>query len=120
MTDETNLPIGSAGATVSQPEPPLPFQIPVQLLEQWIGLPQEHRVAAELTRQDVDNLVLGLLRSNDAQSAIERTLISWSNGDVQTANGHLNAFRRLNSDSQNHIRQFFTGLLASLFRSPSG
>lgn len=104
---------------VQPPMPPLPaiVEFNQQLLEQWVAIPAGDRIVAELTRQDVDHLLFGLLRSNDATTALERTLVHWSNGELPEANRDLAESRRLTIESQNYIRQFFSGLMISTLRA---
>lgn len=109
-------PEAAAGAIGAENPLPMPFLIPPQLLDQWVALPPETVVEAALTKHDIDQLYFGLMRSSDAQGALERTLVEWSNGRMDTANLHLSQFRRLNADGQNHYRQFFTGLLVAALR----
>jgi hypothetical protein len=102
----------------SQPPPPSPppqrpslYEIPASLVEKWSSIADHERVQASVTKQDVDHLILGLLRASDAQTALQDTLVHWSNGRVEDANRTLADFHRLNADSQNRIRQFATGLM---------
>jgi hypothetical protein len=112
MADETKPPQALAIA-------PLPdvFTIPAQLIEQWGQIPQTDTILSPLTRQDIDHLLVGLLRSLDAQTAIDRALTEWSNGKLDDANSAIATARRLNIDSQNHIRQLATAIMASALRS---
>jgi hypothetical protein len=86
---------------------------PYQLLDQWLAVPDHEVIAAKLTKQDINHLLFALLRGNEAQVALQRTLVSWSTGKTDEANAHLVEFQRLNVDSQNNVRQFFTGLMIS-------
>jgi hypothetical protein len=88
------------------------------LIERWLKIPGAERVSLDLTRQDIDHLVLGLLRISEAQSKIEAVLVEWSNGRIDQANAALHEFRRLNIESQNNIRQLVTALMASALRGP--
>jgi hypothetical protein len=99
--------------------PPEQFQIPVQLLEQWVLIPPAERLCADLTRQDLDHLIFGLLRSAEAQQKLEQTVVSWSHNQLEAANANLAEFRRLNIDSLNNLRQFITGLMVSAIRGRS-
>jgi hypothetical protein len=109
--------------TDAPPPPPAPsltppehFQFPTQLLEQWVDLSASEKLNVTLTRQDVDNLIFGLLRSGDAQEALSQALVAWSNGQVENANHQLNQFRKHNVDSLNYYRQFATGIMVSALR----
>jgi hypothetical protein len=116
MSEEPPDTAEHASAAPAQPQaPPVPdhFQFPIQLLEEWVGVPTSERINASLTRQDIDHLLFGMLRSADAQTALEATLVHWSNGRTDEANKALMEFRRLNVESQNHVRQFFTALMVS-------
>jgi hypothetical protein len=99
--------------------PPLPERVsfPVQLLEQWVTIPENERIEAPLTKQDIDNLLFGLLRGTESLTSLEQTLVHWSNGNLDTANKSLSETRRLNIESQNHFRKFFTGLMISALRA---
>jgi hypothetical protein len=99
--------------------PPLPehFQFPAQLLEQWVDLPPGERLNLTLTRQDMDNLLFGLLKGSDAQVTLSQALVAWSNGQLAAANESLTTFRRLNIDSVNYFRQFATGVMVSALRN---
>lgn len=124
MSDETPKSDTSAApsATPTAP-PPLPelFSFPVQLLEQWIALPDSTRLTGALTKQDVDCLLFGLLRGGEALSALEQTLVHWSNGEIDAANLRVSEARRLNIESANYYRRFFTGLMvATLRENPDG
>lgn len=100
------------------PEQPDLFSIPTQLIEQWLKIPSAERVSLDLTRQDVDHLILGLLRICEAQSKIEAALVEWSHGRIDQANVALHEFRRFNIESQNNIRQLVTAIMASALRGP--
>ncbi|MBB5047523.1 hypothetical protein HNR60_002280 [Rhodopseudomonas rhenobacensis] len=108
MLDDTHQP----------PHVPAPelFTIPTALVEQWNEIPQTERVVIPLTRQDVDHLLLGLLRALESQSTLERVMIDWSNGRLDAANQSLAEFRRQNADAQNNIRQLAAALMASALR----
>lgn len=95
------------------PPPPERFLIPTQLLEQWISIPPQQLINAPLTKQDIDHLFFGLLRNNEAQLVMDRTIVAWSNGKTDEANTHLVEYRRLLAESDNHIRQFMMGLMVS-------
>jgi hypothetical protein len=103
---------------IEPPKPPAPlpelpeqYEIPVALIEQWVGLPSSQRIQASLTKQDIDHLIVGLLRGADAQVALQDALLHWSNARNEQANQKLFDFRRLNLESQNRFRQFATGLM---------
>jgi hypothetical protein len=84
-----------------------------------MAIPAEERLQTDLTRQDLDNLIFGLLKSADAQLKLEQTVVEWSNGRLDPANAALGEFRRLNVESQNYLRQFFTALMVSAIRGRS-
>lgn len=107
MADET---------TPTLPTPPDLFTIPSALIEQWGAIPSDNKLNFPLTRQDIDHLLLGLLRSLEAQGSLERVVIDWSNGRVEEANKTLGEFRRLNIDAQNNIRQLVAAIMASALR----
>jgi hypothetical protein len=71
------------------PQPPDHYQLPVQLLEQWTSLPAGQRFSLLLTKQDIDQLVFAFLRLAEAQSKLEGSLVSWSNGQLADANAAL-------------------------------
>ncbi|MBI5128143.1 MAG: hypothetical protein HZA66_01755 [Rhodopseudomonas palustris] len=98
------------------PQPPEIFSIPSALVEQWGEIPQNERLQFPLTRQDVDHLLLGLLRSLEAQATLERIVVDWSNGRLEQANLSLAEFRRQNVDAQNNIRQLVSAVMASALR----
>jgi hypothetical protein len=98
------------------PAPPEIFTIPSALVEQWGDIPQNERLNFPLTRQDIDHLLLGLLRTLEAQTALDRVVTDWSNGRVEEANKHLTDFRRQNADAQNSIRQLVAAIMASALR----
>jgi hypothetical protein len=98
------------------PPPPDHFQLPVQLLEQWLSLPAGQRFSLVLTKQDIDHFVFAFLRLADAQSKLESSLVFWSNGQLADANAALAEFRRLNVEAQNNIRQFLTGIMVAAFK----
>ena len=106
VMDDENKPAVSPTHPLFQ-DPPELFQFPIQLLEQWVAIPASDRIAAPLTRQDIDHLIFGLLRSAEAQTKLENMVVAWSNNNTSTANQALLEFRRLNADSQNNFRQFF-------------
>lgn len=101
---------------ITLPLMPAAIEFNIQLLEQWVAIPQGHRIAAPLTRQDLDFLLFGLLRICEGQQAIDQVITLWSNGNAEEANKKLLEMRRLNTEAQNNIRQFFTGLIASALR----
>lgn len=109
MADEPNQ-------SVPMQVPPDVFTIPTALVEQWGELPQNERLNFPLTRQEIDHLLVGLLRTLEAQSAFDRTIIEWSTGKLDDANKSLGDFRRLNIDAQNNIRQLAAGIMASALR----
>ncbi len=113
MSDISNTP------PPTLPSLPEPFQIPVQLVEQWTNLGQAERIAIELTRQDFDHLFFGLLRTVEAQGMLADVMVSWSNGDIDQANKQLHEFRRQNIDALNRVRQFITAIMVSKSRAPS-
>lgn len=80
--------------------------IPQAVLDQWSAVLPTDRILAPMTRQDVDHLLLGLLRILESQTHLDRALTDWSNGRVDDANQAINACRRVNIDAQNSIRQF--------------
>jgi hypothetical protein len=113
MSDDPQPPSLPEPSATAPAVPPELFQIPVQLLEEWVGVPAHEHLAVSLTRQDIDNFIFALLRNADALSAFDRTLVSWSNGDINGANREIGVFRRHHVDSQNYIRQFATALMVS-------
>ncbi|UFS78193.1 hypothetical protein LPB73_12790 [Tardiphaga sp. 37S4] len=98
------------------PAPPDLFTIPTALVDQWSEIPGSDRLNFPLTRQDIDHLLLGLLRSLEAQATLDRVITDWSNGRVDEANRALNDFRRQNADAQNNIRQLVAAIMASALR----
>jgi hypothetical protein len=98
------------------PQPPDLYQLPIQLLEQWISLPPGERLHVLLTKQDVDHFTFAFLRLAEAQSKLEGSLVSWSHGQLADANAALAEFRRLNVEAQNNFRQFFTGLIVAALK----
>ncbi|MFT4275986.1 MAG: hypothetical protein QM576_06470 [Rhodopseudomonas sp.] len=96
--------------------PPEVFSIPAALVEQWGEIPQNERLQFPLTRQDIDHLLLGLLRALEAQGTLERIIVDWSNGRLEQANSSLGEFRRQNVDAQNNIRQLVSAVMASALR----
>jgi hypothetical protein len=103
--------------TIPPPPLPEPYTIPAALLEQWGEIPPLERVAIPpLTRQDIDHLLTGLLRTIDTQVLLDRTIVEWSNGRLEEANQAINEVRRLNLDAQNSIRQFITAVMATVAR----
>jgi hypothetical protein len=64
-------------------------------------------------KRDVDNLMIGLFRLADAQTASDATLVSWSNGNPEQANQNLSHFRHQNAEGQNRLRQFLGSIIAS-------
>jgi len=109
MTDETKT-------GVVPPIYPDAYTIPVQILEQWYEIPLSDKIAAPLTRQDIDHLLIGLLRMVDAQGKLDKAVTDWSNGRIDDANAAIFESRRLNLDAQNHIRQLATALMAAAIR----
>lgn len=101
---------------IELPAAPDYFTIPSALVEQWGEIPGDSKLNFPLTRQDIDHLLLGLLRSLEAQGALERVIVDWSNGRVEEANKTLAEFRRLNVDAQNNIRQLVAAIMASALR----
>jgi hypothetical protein len=99
--------------------PPLPeiYQFPIQLLQAWTEIPEVGFVEPKLTRADFDKLLIGLLKSFQAQSALETTLVHWSNQRIKEADAALYDSRRLNIEAQNNIRQFFAALMISATQS---
>jgi len=100
----------------SPPLPPLPevYYFPQQILQAWVEIPQFQYIEPKLTRQDYDLLILGLLKGADAHGALENCLVHWSHGRLKEADVALHASRRLNIESLNSLRQFFTALMASV------
>jgi len=98
------------------PQPPDHYQIPIQLLEQWIALSPSERLNIIFTKQDIDQFYFAFQRLAEAQSQLEASLVSWSNGRLEEANRALAEFRRLNVESQNNFKQFFTGLMVAAFK----
>jgi hypothetical protein len=98
------------------PDPPEVFTIPSALLEAWGEIPGHERLNFPLTRQEIDHLLLGLLRLLEAQSTFEKSMIEWSSGRLDEANKLLGEFRRHNVDAQNNIRQLATAIMASATR----
>jgi hypothetical protein len=114
--DQTNQPKPeepAAGGAVPEPPPPI-YQIPEALLLKWIGVSDDTIITSPIRRRDIDNLVIGMLRLGDAQSALEATLVLWSNGKLEDANQTLANFRRLNAEGQNRMRLFLASIIASL------
>jgi hypothetical protein len=101
-----------AGGPALEPSPILQQFSEAQLLK-WIGVPEDAIITAPFRRRDVDNLMLGLFRLADAQSALDSTLVHWSNGKPEEANQQLARFRHLNADGQNRLRQFLAAIIAS-------
>jgi hypothetical protein len=101
----------------SGPIPPF-YLFPRPLLEDWLAIPPSEYVEARLTRNDVDQLLLGLMKAFDAQEAIDRALVGWSNGNLAEANAALEHARRLRAMGQNEVRQFFASLMLSATRKP--
>jgi hypothetical protein len=95
------------------PPPPDYYQIPIQLLEQWMALPAGQRFRLLLTKQDLDHFVFAFFRLAEAQSKLESSLVAWSNGKLDEANAALAEFRRLNIESQNNFRQMLTGIIVA-------
>jgi hypothetical protein len=112
MVDEPQPPQSTPQPTVL-PSPPETFTFPTQLLEQWMAIPSNERLTVDLTRQDFDHLLFGLLRSADATAKLQFVLVDWSHGKVQQANEKLIEFQRLHVDGVNNIRQFFTAVMIS-------
>ncbi|SNS38283.1 hypothetical protein SAMN05216374_1070 [Tardiphaga sp. OK246] len=109
MPDESNK-------QVVRPAPPELFTIPAALIEQWGDIPTDARLNFPLTRQEIDHLLLGLLRSLEAQASLESIVVDWSNGRVDAANDTLTEFRRQNADAQNNVRQLAAAIMASAIR----
>jgi hypothetical protein len=101
------------------PPPPELYEFPVQLLEQWIAIPPHERIAATLTKQDIDNLLLGLAKQSDAIASLDQTMVQWSNGEIGQANAALADSRRFNIEGLSRIRRFFTGLMVAALRGRS-
>ena len=115
--DKTGIPPPPSGSPFSPPPLPEIYQFPVQLLQAWTAIPEVAFVEAKLTRGDLDRLLVGLLKSLQAQNALEASLVHWSNQRLKEADVALYDSRRLNIESQNNIRQFFAALMISATQS---
>jgi hypothetical protein len=102
----------AAGGPDPEPPPILQQFSEAQLLK-WIAVPEDAIITTPFRRRDVDNLMLGLFHLADAQSALDATLVLWSNGKPEEANQKLAHFRHLNADGQNRLRQFLAAIIAS-------
>lgn len=95
------------------PSLPQVFPIPTQLIEAWLKIAPSAYLEAPLTRQDWDSLFFGLTKIVETQQLIQDCIIRWSNGDLAEANKVMDASKRRAIESENHIRQFFTALMAA-------
>lgn len=121
MTDETLPPPAPTpdpqGATDFPPLPPT-YAIPVQLIESWLKIPPTEYVHARATRADLDSLLFGMTKSVEAQQSLHDCIIRWSNGDVAGANKAMDTSKRRAIESENHMRQFFSAIMASVVAKP--
>jgi hypothetical protein len=116
LTDETNKPPNEANQPINLPPLPEAFTIPQALMEHWGEIPPTEHLNFSLTRQEIDHLLTGILRTTDAQVMLDRTFVEWSNGRIDEANRVLTEFRRFNILAQNNIRQFIASIMASVMR----
>ncbi len=122
MTDDKQPPLP---ALTPDPQPghqfpPLPptYAIPGQIIEGWLKIAPTDYIQAKITRHDLDSLLFGLTKSVETQQLMHDCLVRWSNGDIAGANTVLDASKRKAIEAENHIRQFFTGLMASVVAKP--
>ena len=99
--------------------PPLPehFEIPTQLIEEWIQVPSNQYIEPSITRRDLDRLLFSFNKLSQAQAELHQGLIEWSHGRIAEANAVLHNSNRLNIEAQNEFRQFFMALVISSLRN---
>lgn len=99
---------------------PIPnlYMFPRALLERWLAIPPGEYVDTRVTRHDIDQLLLGLMKVFEAQEALDRVVVAWSNGQVQEANAALEQARRIRITGQNEVRYFFASLMFSAVGKP--
>jgi len=98
-----------------QPLPPF-WEFPEDLLAKWIAVPVETPITVVLTKQDIDNLLLGLLRGGDAHMALSEALAQWTQGNVDVARQMFAAARLNTVERQNRIRHFFSSIMLQATR----
>lgn len=103
----------------SEPEPlPESFGIPPALIEDWLTIPSQNPITAELRRGDLDNFYNSINRCIEAQYTFQDCMIDFTAGRVDAANGKLRTSQRKLIEAQNALRQFMASIMASATRSP--
>lgn len=95
---------------------PLPdtITIPATLVDRWLALPTGQRIGEGLTKQDWDNLFFALDHTIFATNDVQMALVAYSNNDVAKADSHVWDAARRAVEAQNRLRQFMTGIMASV------
>lgn len=97
------------------PTTPLPesYEFPLASLQKWAAMPASAQLGSPITKGDVDNLFFALDHIIGAQVAMQTSLIAYTQGDLDSANGHVWETSRRLIEGQNKLRQFVTGIMTA-------
>jgi hypothetical protein len=94
---------------------PKGHNFPEEVLSQWISIPYDEPILiGPLTRRALDNLLFSTTDISSAVSSLRSALISYSNGDQESANKHLiNSMNQL-VDGETRNRLLFDAIMRSV------
>lgn len=107
---------------MTQEQPPLPgvfspfddetpHFIDRQTIDRWIAIKVTDYVAVKLTRLDLDHLFYFATQMGASLSEFQNAMISYSNGDIDSANASLQKSQRLQRTSETNFRKFFASVM---------
>ncbi|QIE54963.1 hypothetical protein G5B40_05555 [Pikeienuella piscinae] len=94
--------------------PPLPEPkfIPKAIIDKWAAIDPDKYLALKLTRTDLDLLFATINQSIMAQEHFRQAMISWTAGDLASANNQSHLAAHKTVEAQNALRSLFTAIMA--------
>jgi hypothetical protein len=122
MTEEATetTPVAQAQAAAQYPPMPEVVPIPPQAVREWVQLPEDEPLRAELTRRDVDNLFFSIQKLISATDSLAAALIYARAGNEGKTAESLDAHQRNAIEAGNRLRQFMAGIMLSATRAGRG
>jgi hypothetical protein len=116
MTDEEKPPPPQpAEVKLHQSIYPHGHNFPDDILIQWVSIPYNEPVSiGPLTREAIDNLLFSMTDISGSIASLRSALVSYTNGDLETANRHIANSTSYLVDGETRNRLLFDAIVRSV------